>query len=259
MGKTGKILLGLVVAVIAVIALVATLVLSNLDDIIKQVIEGAGSKAIGTTVTLDSATLSPEDGRGELRGLTIANPAGYDSDYAFRMEQIVLEVDPASITADVIVIRDILIDGAVLLAEQKAASTNLKDLLNNMSAASKPAPGAAPEPTQSSPEVRLMVEKFRFINNRATLITSQWGDRSLDIPDINMKDIGSAETGLTPQQLANRMTAILLKRAEKAVTNHLEQLAKEAANKELKRQMDKNLSEDDKQKVNALKSLFKKK
>jgi uncharacterized protein involved in outer membrane biogenesis len=254
MGTVGKIGIGLVVAVIAVIAVVSSLVVSNLDGIIKQIIEDAGSKAIGTSVTLDSATLSLQDGRGELHGLTIANPPGYDSAYAFRMEQVALQVDPLSLSGDVIVIKEILIDGAVLLAEQKATSTNLKELLDSMGGSSaEPA-----TPAESAVDVRLMVEQFSFINNSATLLTSQWGDKSLDIPDIKMSNIGDTETGLTPQQLANRMTTTLIKQAEQAVADYLEQLAKDAAQAELERQMDKNLSEDDKQKVNALKSMFKK-
>ena len=205
-------------------------------------------------MTLDSATLSLQDGRGELHGLTIANPPGYDSAYAFRMEQVALQVDPLSLSGDVIVIKEILIDGAVLLAEQKATSTNLKELLDTMGGSSaEPA-----TPAESAGDVRLMVEQFSFINNRATLLTSQWGDKSLDIPDIRMSNIGDTETGLTPQQLANRMTTTLIKQAEQAVADYLEQLAKDAAQAELERQMDKNLSEDDKQKVNALKSMFNK-
>lgn len=103
-----------------------------------------------------------------------------------------------------------------------------------------------------------MVEQFSFINNKTTLISSQWGDKTLTIPDIKMNNIGDAETGLTPQQLANRMTTTLVKQAEKAVADYIEQLVEDAAKAELERQMDKNLSDDDKQKVNALKSMFKK-
>jgi hypothetical protein len=258
MGKAGKIIGVLVIVAIAIAGVVVSRVVGNLDDIIKQVIESAGSQAVGSSVTLDSAKLTLTDGRGELHGLTIANPPGYDSDYAFRMQQVALEVDPSSITGSVIVIREVLIDGAVLLAEQKGTSTNLKDLLDGMNSGSAEPAGTQPEPAGSGDDVRLMVEQFSFINNTATLITSQWGDKTLDIPDIKISNIGDPETGLSPDQLASQMTSILVKRAEKAVTKYLEQLAKDAAQKELERQMDKNLSEKEKKQVESLKSMFKK-
>ncbi len=258
MSKAVKIGAGVLIAVIAAIAIVASLLLKNLDGIIKQVIESAGSQAVGTAVTLQQVQLSLQDGRGELHGLRIANPAGYSTPNAFSMDQVALEIDPTSLTGPVIVIREVLVDGALLQAEQKMASTNLTELLNGMQGSGQPAEQPAPTAGESTADVRLMIEKLSVINNSASLLTSQWGEKSLDIPDIRINNIGDKETGLTPQQLANRITGILVKRVEKAASKHLEKIAKEAAQKELEKQLDKNLDEDDKKKLNALKDMFSK-
>jgi len=257
MGKAGKIIAGLVVAAVAIVTVLLVVVFQNLDGIIKQVIEGTGTQVTQTRVTVSDVSFSITDGRGEIRGLTIGNPPGFDSANAFSMGEIAVQIDPASIAGGVIVIKEILIDGAALTAEQKGAGTNLKALLDNIKAAGG---GQAPaeEPAEGGSAVRLMLERFAFTNASATLITQQWGEKSLEIPAVTMNNIGDKETGLTPEQLAGRMVESLVRQTEKAVSNHLQQLAKDAASKELSKQIDKNLDEDDKAKLEGLKSMLKK-
>ena len=251
MSKTAKILGGSVLAIVAVVVIVMVVALQNLDGIIKNVIETVGSQVTQTKVTVSEVKFSLKDGRGEIRGLKIGNPPGYTSAYAFSMEEVAVELDPASLTGDVFVIKEILIVGADLIAEQKGTTTNLKDLLDNMNSgaqASEPADEAA------GGDVRLMLEKFAFTGAAATVTSPQLGERSLKIPDVRMQDIGDKETGLTPQQLANRMVKTLLKQVEVAVAKDLKKMAKKAGQDAL----EKNLSEDDKAKLDSIKSLFKK-
>jgi hypothetical protein len=256
MGTMGKVIAGLVVAGLVIVVLLVTVVFKNLDEIIRQAIENTGSEVTQTSVSLDRVAFTLQDGRGELHGLSIANPPGYKTGSAFQMDQVALQVDPASLAGDVIIVREILVDGAQLVAEQKALTTNLKELLENIEKSSGGEKPAEPAPAGEGADVRLMVEKFSFINSSASVVTQQWGEKSLSVPDIVMKDIGDKETGLTPEQLASTMTRTLMSRAEKAVTDYLETLAKDAAKKELDKQIDKNLSEEDKGKLKGLKSMF---
>jgi hypothetical protein len=253
MSKTAKILGGSVLAIVAVVAIVMVVALQNLDGIIKNVIETVGSQVTQTKVTVSEVKFSLKDGRGEIRGLKIANPPGYTSAHAFSMKEVAVELDLASLTGDVFVIKEILIDGADLIAEQKGTTTNLKDLLDNINSGAS-ASEPAPADEASGGDVRLMLEKFAFTGTAATVTSPQLGERSLRIPDIRMQDIGDKETGLTPQQLANRMVKTLLKQVEAAVAKDLKKMAKKAGQDAL----EKNLSEDDKAKLDGIKSLFKK-
>lgn len=254
MGTTAKIIIGLVVAALIAVAVSLTMVVRNLDDIIRQVIEETGTEVTGTRVALDSAVLTLADGRGELHGLSIANPPGYTTDSAFQMSQVALQVDPGSLTGDVIVIQEVLVDGAVLVAEQKGLGTNLKDLLENIEQSS----GGEKPPPESEPvaDVRLMVEKFSFINSSARLVTEQFGERELPLTDIVMKNIGDKKTGMSPEQLASAMSRELMKRAERAATDYLADLAKDAAQKELEKQLENKLGEEGSKKLKDLKSMF---
>jgi hypothetical protein len=262
MSKTGKILGGSVLTIVAVVVIVTLVALQNLDGIIKNVIETVGSQVTQTKVTVAEVKFSLTDGRGEIRGLKIGNPPGYKSAHALSMKEVAVELDPASLTGSVFVIKEVLIDGADLIVEQKGTTTNLKDLLKTMNsgaAASEPAPAAAAsEPAAaaaSGGDVRLMLEEFAFTGTTATVTSSTLGKISLKMPAIRMQNIGDKETGLTPQQLANRMVKTLFKQVEASVGKSLKKMAKKAGQDALEG----NLSEDAKGKLDGLKSLFKKK
>ena len=73
-----------------------------------------------------------------------------------------------------------------------------------------------------------------------------------------MKNLGSPDQGLTPAELASTVSKRLMRRTQKAVEQHLETLAKEAAEKKLSEELDKRLDDKDKKRLEALKSLTEK-
>ena len=252
MGKKGKIVGAGLAIIIAVAAVISILVLKNLDGIIKEVIERVGSQLTQTEVTVSQVNFSLQDGRGEIHGLKISNPPGYKSPHLFSINEVAVELDPSTLTGGVIVIREVLVDGADLLAEQNGTTTNLQDLMDNINGS---AANSASAPAEESADgaVRLMLEKFAFTGTAATLSTQLWGEKSLRIPDIKLQDIGDKENGLTPQQLGNRMIASLVKQVEAAVAKELEKLAKQAAQDTLESK----LGTEEKAKLDGLKSMFK--
>lgn len=259
--KFGKILIGLVVAVVAVIAIVVFLGLQNINQLVKLAVETEGPKVTGTSVLLNRVDLSVMEGRGELHGLEIGNPKGYASEYAFSMGEVALQVEPKSLTQKVIVINEILVDGAKLIAEQKSISqTNLQDLLDHIKAggSKKTAEPSTSSAADESPaaDVRLMVEKFSFVNSNVRLITTEWGERTLKLPNINVKNIGDREVGLTPEQLTQALLDPILAQAKASVANNLEDLAKDKAKDELQKKLDEKLDDEQKDQLNQLKGLF---
>lgn len=252
MSKAVKIVLGLVVAAVAIVAVVMVLVLQNLDAIIKKVIEDVGSEVVGTSVRVSEVKFTLAEGRGEIYGLRIANPAGFSSANAFEMDEVAVEVKPASLTGPVIVINEVLVDGARLTAEQKGATTNLTALMNGMkSDGGEPAP-APSEPSGDPSDVRLALKQFAFVNSSAAIETAQYGGKTLDMPAIRLSDIGDEQNGLTPEQLATRMVSTVVKQAEKAVQKYLEDLVKDAAKKEVNKALDEKMGAENRQKLEGL-------
>ncbi len=255
--KTVKLFGGLAAVVVIVGIIAGYLLVSNLDGIIKGVIEDVGTELTQTRVSLDGVKLDLSTGKGQINGLTIANPGGFSSDYAFRLEKVKVGLNLKSLTGPVIVISEVSIDGAKLIAEQKGATTNLSELLKNVEESSSktdPTPGQ-PQDSSDPTDIRLMMEKFAFINTKGTIITEKSGEKSLKLPDVRRQNIGSKSAGLTPEQLANELLQAVIRSVEKAVGNYLAELAKEAATEKLKEK----IGLDSDSKVDGLKSLFKKK
>ncbi len=266
--KLLKILLGIFVAIIAVLALVVFLGLQNINEIIKVAVETTGPKVTGTEVTLNSVEISLTEGRGELYGLQIDNPQGYSSDYAFSMGEVALQVDPGSLTGGVIVIKEVLIDGAKLIAEQKDLSRiNIQDILDNVKklsagkgAGKTPDKGvekpAASSETAAKDETRLMIEKFSFINSDVTLLTEKWGEHQLSMADINLTNIGDRNTGLSPEQLTQAILDPILAQAKSSVSKNLEKLARDEAASAVEKKLDEKLNDTQKEQLKDLKGLF---
>ncbi|GAA5316611.1 MAG: hypothetical protein AseanaTS_18150 [Candidatus Pelagadaptatus aseana] len=200
------------------------------------------------------------NGRGELKGLTVANPQGFSNANAFELGNIALQVDPGSLTEEVIVIDEITISGARLLAEMKGmGQTNLQALLDNVQgdgSGAKDASASAKTDSSAAPEVKLAVKSFTFSDSVVELATEEWGDRTIKLPAIKVNDIGSKDAGLTPEQLAEAMIQPVLKSAESSVKKDLEALARDKAEEKLKEKLNEKLGDEKANQLNQLKSLF---
>jgi len=255
--KAVKIIGGIVLVLLVVVAVGGYFLWSNLDNLVKDMIEDVGSDVTRTGVQLDSVQLDLTTGRSQLNGLTIKNPQGYESEYALKLDTIVVQIDPTSLRDPVIVISQVSIDGAKLIAEQKGENTNLGQLLKNME---KDSGSKTPPPAEesSSQDIRLMLKKFDFLNARATVVSEITETQSIEIPDIREINVGDTKKGLTPDQLAQTLLGNIVKKVQKSVTRYLRDLGVEAVEKKLTEKLKEKLSADDMSKVEGLKNLFKK-
>jgi len=107
-----------------------------------------------------------------------------------------------------------------------------------------------------SSALRLMVERFSFVNSSAQVLSEQWGERTLTLPAVNLKNIGDKTTGVSPEQLAQVMLQSVIEQTKTQVGRDLEKRAKAEAEAKLKEKLDEKLSDEDKEKLDKLKSLF---
>ncbi|MBU3070049.1 hypothetical protein KOI40_09460 [Aestuariicella sp. G3-2] len=258
--KAFKIVAGLVVAVIAIAAVAVVLVLQNLDQMIKTVVEESGSEVLGTEVRLESSKITLKEGRGELHNLTIANPPGFSQDSAFSLGEIALDIDLKSLGGDVIVLNEVLVSDAHLLVEEKALTQiNVQTLMDNVKKNTASGKGsntsgeqAADSESMPAEETKLAIEKFTLQGINMRIITAEWGERSLTLPPLQLTNLGSRDNGLTPEEMTQAIIKPVLAKAEKAAKDELQDLAKEKAEEKLKEK----LSEEDSEKLDQLKSLF---
>ncbi len=261
-----KFIIGAVMALLVAVVIAVVVGLKNINELVKVAIEAVGSDVTGSRVTLQEVDISLMDGRGELRGLTLHNPKGFNSDYLFHLNSTVLKIDLESLTKKVIVIEEVTVDGPNVIAEQKdLLKTNLQTMWENIqhneAGAGQNTQGNAKEDSPHK-NIRLMVRQFTFSNAQLDLVTQEWGSRSLNMDTVTADNLGNAKEGLTPEALVKALLKPMIKaarkQAERAIKEKLKDKAEDKAKKKLEEKLEDKLSEKDRAKLDELRSLFKK-
>lgn len=181
-----------------VIVLVIYLVLSfSLGWVVKTAVNRVGPGITQTKVELAGAHISPLTGSGELSGLTVGNPPGWVSANALYLGRISISLKPLSIFADHIVIDDLEIEQPEFVYETKIVSSNISDLLKNMNSGKAETAGAK----SNGKTVKFEVKHLRLTRGKVTLGVGE-KELPLPLPTIDLRDIGTAEGGITADQLA---------------------------------------------------------
>ncbi len=257
--KAFKILAGLMVVLLVMAIGAGIFLVKNLDGLVKTVIEDAGSQTLKTEVRLSEAAIGLKEGRAALHGLTIANPPGFSQSPALSLGEVAVDIELKSLGSGVIVLNEVLVSDAHLLAEQKDLTRiNLNVLLQNVKQQGQSS-AAASEPKQTTSDgepIRLAIEKLTLEAIDMRLLSDQWGERTVTVPPIYLSNLGDKEHGLTPEQMASAILQPLLDQAKRVLEDELKQRAKEEARGAVEKKLKESLDEDDQEKLNRLKSLF---
>jgi len=238
----------LLVVMIAGLAGVGVYLRANVDDLIEELIETIGTAATGTRVRVQEVKLSLSDGAGVVSGFTVDNPAGFSQARLFSMDSILIDVDPGSLAEDVYIIESIRVDGAKVLAEQVGGGTNIQALINGMSSGEDDGNGSS----STEEDVRLAVNEISFTSTNLSLKSDIFGERSLTLPDFTVRNLGSAEAGLTPTELGMEITRQLMGQVSDAVVGELKDLALDATRARIRERIGEKAEEG----LNKLRGLF---
>lgn len=236
--KLIKILSGLLLVVIVLVAIAVFFVANNINGLVKTAVEEAGSDALQTTVSLESVNFELLQGRMQLSGLTIANPSGFQSATIMEMNDIVVHLELASLRDKLVDVKEISVDGLQVVAEQKGVSTNLQALLNNVNSSQSSQDKAEPvEEAGSGPDVLIKIRQLNFTNGSTSLMSDRWGKQDLNLPNINLDNIGGV-SGVPPQQLAKQISRPLIKQLIKGLEQAVKELYEGKAKQQLKEKED---------------------
>jgi hypothetical protein len=190
-----KILIGgAIIVVIVVVALV--LVVGNINAIVKKGVETVGPMVLKVPVTLDKADISVFSGSGRLTGLTIGNPPGFHTEYAFQLGNVQMDIDTGSVTTDRIHVKSIVIDAPSITFEGAFDKSNLSQLQANAAAytASGKNTGASPAGQQSSepPGEKIQIDHLTIKNGDINVSMNLLQGKKLTaaLPPIELTDIG---------------------------------------------------------------------
>ena len=158
-----------------------------LDSIVKSGIEVVGSNLLGTAVTVDSVSLSPLSGQGSISGLRVENPEGFESQYAFELDSVLVSIDVNSVFTDAAEIESIVIMQPVITYETKIASDNIRTLLDNLDEGD--APSSDPE-TEDDSAQQIIIREFRTVGSQLNFV-SALVSAPITLADIEIRDIGA--------------------------------------------------------------------
>lgn len=267
--KVMKALGWLILAVIIFIGISVYFTATNLNGLVKQAIEQVGTETLKTPVSVEAVDINLPEARAALRGLSIQNLTGYSQGSLFELGDIELDLNLEAILEKRIDLTEITIKGMRVNAEQKGTTTNIQALMNNLPAADKTSPSPDPAPQSGSSPVDdflIKVSRFQFVDNQVTLVTEQWGEQTVKVPAITLKDMGGQQ-GVPPDQFATVVFRQLLDDVNRAVKNAIKDAAKDKAKEKLEEKedelkekyrskLDEKLGDDAEQVDEGLKSLL---
>jgi len=194
---------------IVAVAVMIFVGISKIDDMVVVAVERVGTNITGTTVTLDEAEISLRSGEGALRGLHIANPAGFSDREAFNLEEISFRVNIESLRGEVFRIDEIHVIGPVALVELNEEGKSNFDVIqskmNRHRDSQKDSEGSEyVEPKRM--QVGLFHTEEGSVETDATALGA--GSSKVELPVIRLEELGGEE-GFTGEELGSAILEAL--------------------------------------------------
>ncbi len=188
----------------------------NMDSLVKQGIERYGSAMTQAQVTVGAVNISPTDGKGSLRDLSVGNPAGFKTAHALKVALVEIELDVATLTKDVLVIRRIVIEAPDVIYEKGATLTNFDAIAQHI-AGSVASTRAKSDKAGSK---RFIVEHLSVHNAKAQASAAFMNGKTvaLTLTDIQLNNLGRAQGGLTANELGGAVVAALSAKLKVAIS-----------------------------------------
>ena len=188
----------------------------------KAVVKGfnaAAPAALGVPASLEGLDLSLVRGRVVVRGLRIGNPPGYKTDQLLELGSVSLRLDNSTLLSDVVVVKEIAVDGLVVTYEKGLLDSNLGALIELLSAAEAPPQTEDKTPNEKTEDKpsgkKIVVEKLTIADSKmnfsvtgAAALTGG-GSIPIPLPPITLTDLGKDKEGVTFVEALRRiLTAI---------------------------------------------------
>ena len=192
-----------IVVVAAVWFIVATFVFPSIESVVKAAIEKIGSDLTQTTVRLDDVKLSLTDGKASLHGLHMTNPSGFEDTDAFAFDQVTVKVDLTTLTSDVVVINEVIVEKPRIRYELGEKGTNIDTIRSNVE--SQQSSGSSSDGDSPSFIIKNLYLRDGTVGVAATGLTDQ--QLSVPLPDIHLTDVGAEGAGASPGDIIEQTLA----------------------------------------------------
>ena len=193
----------------------------SLDVVVASAIRTYAPPIVGVSVQLDSVKIQPADGLASLNGLVLGNPKGFQSPRAFAVGQIRMQLEVASLTKDLVLVREIRIEQPEITYEYASGGSNLEVIQRQVEAyiAANSASTAKEPADKKGPGKKLVIEHFIIQGAKAYVSADVLKGKTMTVPlaDIHLVDMGKKPNGTTPAGAARQVVSALTQNATKAV------------------------------------------
>lgn len=187
------------ILVILLGVVIAGLLLFNtsIDSMVKSGIEQTGSEMTGTAVTVESVSISPFSGKGTINGFRVANPAGYNNEYALEVEELSVELRVMSLFSDLLRVYTITMKSPSIYVEQKLPENNIREILQTINS----------KDSFETTDSEMIVEYFLMEDGRVDLYTEVGGERSarVEVSRIELNDLGTGDERRAVEQIVQQI------------------------------------------------------
>ena len=195
-------LLKIIVTIFFVLVIVAVIAFHFLlNSVIKKGIETLGPKVTQTSITLEKVKISPFSGSGEIRGLAIGNPEGFETPYALRVAHVNIDLGVKSLFSNQVVINQIIIKSPEVTYEAGLGGSNIKQIKENVESITHKIPGTKPKESDSktTESKKIEISRFTFEDGNVQLSAKilQGNAISVPLPKVELTDIGKGGEGTT--------------------------------------------------------------
>lgn len=210
--------LGMLLAALLLVLLLVAAVFAGhfLDGAVKAGVESLGPQVTGTTVTVDSISLSPFSGSGQLVNLIVGNPEGFKTDGAFKLGSASVKLKPATLLQNPVVIESIEISGAEITFEAALGKTNIGTIMKHIEDQLASLSGS-----DSKGQTKLVIERFTLKDCTVRASATVLGGKSVNkqLPTLELTDIGKKSTGVTAAEAAGQILQSVFKEAAQAAAS----------------------------------------
>ena len=210
-----------------VIGIAVFYIVSSLDSLIVAGVEKFGSEITQTQVRLKEAKITITSGQGTLRGLSVGNPKGFETDTSIRLGEISVDIDTATVTQNPVVIKKIVIDSPEITYEMGEKGSNIDAIQRNVDAYMAKWGITPGKPGKQSPAAKgdegearkLIIQNLYVRNGKVNISASFLGGKKLGapLPDIHLKDIGKDKGGASPGELAGEIIGAIRRSTAKGI------------------------------------------
>jgi hypothetical protein len=194
---------------------------SSLDNLVASAIRSYGPEITKVNVKLDSVKIRPTEGLAALYRLELGNPKGFATPKALEVGRISMVLDVATITQDVVRIKEIIIEKPLVTYEHASSGSNLDVIQRNVEAYVADKTGGQKQTPSSGQEKKVIIDHLYIKGASAKVTAAQLQGKVVTLPvaDLHMSDIGKKAGGVTVGEASRQVITAMTQSVTKGVSS----------------------------------------